>query len=734
MSPSPRAVAIAGRRCLELLHGALRLSAHVVAEDPAQLAGQLCGRLRSFSDEPQIAQLLEDAAAGDAPRLLPLLPTLSAPGGPLLRTLPGHRGGVRGLAALRGATLASIGDDGALRVWDMARGDELRAIDMESIRLSTTMGLGPEGPLTRAARPASIVALGGGDSVAIGFDDDHDTVVVLNCDTERATATLAGHPDSRPPFDRRGVESVAVSPGNRLLLAGAPGGIRGWDLDTARQAAVFDFAGKLAVSPDGSSVLSGGGRRQVVLWRLADGGLIRPLGGAPAARGGSGPALVTAVAMTPDGRRGIGAFGDEHDTVVVWDLADGEILRTLVGHPEDRGALEPGGTTSLAVTPDGEEVLAASSDGTLRLWSLRREDAAVLPVPGGTISAVTSLAIAGDGRFAAGGSADGSIHVWEIGAAVQAGAIADGPAWGDLSAADLTPDARRAIFGSLTGRLEVWDAVTGRRMLRDEGLPVWDVAITPDGRIVACACDALEIWDVDHGRLVNTLEGDRVRSVALSSDGRLAVTGDVTVAWDLDRGGSVPPPATPPGRPLAVADDGALAAVHASGALHVVDVRRGVAVSSLAATELGWSNRPEAIAGVAAALPVRRAVSISHDGGLAVWDLEASRCLVRGTAEIAATRHGKPRNEDDERFPAGWRLGSVHAAMTPDGSRAVIGASDGTVELWDLLTARPLACFRAEHPVVVCAIAPDGRTISAADASRRVHLLRLSGRSALTSG
>jgi len=730
MNPSPRAVAIPGRRSLELLHGALRLSVHVVAEDPAQLAGQLIGRLRTFSDEPLFLQLLRDAAAGDEPRLLPLFPSLNAPGGPLRRTLSGHEGGVRGLAALRGATLASIGDDGALRIWDVARGDERHTIDMESMGLSTTTGVGDRGPLTRAARLASIVALAGGGSVAVGFDDDHDTVVVWDCDTERVTATLAGNPGSRPAFDPRGVQSVAVTPDNRLLLAGTPEGIHCWELDRAGQVVAFDFAGHLAVSPDGLCVLSSGPHGQVVLWRLAEGRLVRSLGGAPAAWGASGPAPVTAVAITPDGRRGIGAFGDEHDTVVVWDLEDGEILCTLVGHPEDRGGLERVGTTSLAVTPSGEEVLAASSDGTLRLWNLQREDAALLPVLGATISAVTSLAVAGDGRFAASGSDDGSIHVWELGVADQAGAVADGLAWGDLSAADLAPDARRAVFGSLTGRLETWDDATGRRMLRDEGLPVWDVAITPDGRIAACACDSLEIWDLDGGRLVKTLEGDLVRSVALSTDGRLAVTGeadDRTVVWDLERGVSRPLLAIPPGRLLAVADDGALAALHTSGGLVVVDVRREVAVSSLAAAELGWSNRPEASAGVAAALPVRRAVSISHDGGLAVWDLEASRCVVRGSAEIAATRHVKPREMADERFPAGWRIGSVHAAITPDGSRAVIGASDGTIELWDLITARPLACFRAEQPVVACRIAPDGRTISAADASRRVHLLRLSG-------
>ena len=77
--PAPRLVA-----------AALRLSAHVLADDPGQLPGQLTGRLASQHD-PQLRDLLQRTRRWTAtPWLRPLTASLTPPGGPLLRILTGH--------------------------------------------------------------------------------------------------------------------------------------------------------------------------------------------------------------------------------------------------------------------------------------------------------------------------------------------------------------------------------------------------------------------------------------------------------------------------------------------------------------------------------------------------------------------------------------------------------------------------------------------------------------------
>ena len=75
---------------LRLVQAAIRLSTHVLVRDPDQLAGQLIGRLLG-SEKPDIQALV--ARAGEwrgSPWLRPIRPSLTPPGGPLIRTLEGH--------------------------------------------------------------------------------------------------------------------------------------------------------------------------------------------------------------------------------------------------------------------------------------------------------------------------------------------------------------------------------------------------------------------------------------------------------------------------------------------------------------------------------------------------------------------------------------------------------------------------------------------------------------------
>src|ERR1039458_8902952 len=76
---------------LELIRGAVRLSAHVIEKDPRQFASQVVGRLLPYRDAPAIQQFIDEIASGaPTPWLRPLHPALHPPGTPLLRTLEGH--------------------------------------------------------------------------------------------------------------------------------------------------------------------------------------------------------------------------------------------------------------------------------------------------------------------------------------------------------------------------------------------------------------------------------------------------------------------------------------------------------------------------------------------------------------------------------------------------------------------------------------------------------------------
>ncbi len=101
----------------------LRLSGHVLAQDKSQLAGQLLGRLRGDRD-PVIHQFGETVKPGRTDAWLrPIAPTLTLPGGHLIRNLVGHTDIVMAVAIdAQGRRSVSGSDDRTVRVWDLSTG------------------------------------------------------------------------------------------------------------------------------------------------------------------------------------------------------------------------------------------------------------------------------------------------------------------------------------------------------------------------------------------------------------------------------------------------------------------------------------------------------------------------------------------------------------------------------------------------------------------------------------
>ncbi|PSB47732.1 WD40 repeat domain-containing protein [filamentous cyanobacterium Phorm 6] len=109
---------------------------------------------------------------------------------------------------------------------------------------------------------------------------------------------------------------------------------------------------------------------------------------------------------------------------------------------------------------------------------------------------------------------------------------------------------------------------------------------------------------------------------------------------------------------------------------------------------------------VAIAPDGKTAISASGDETLKIWDTETGRELK------TLTGHNS------------WVLA---VAIAPDGKTAISASRDHTLKVWDLLTGKEVASFSGESAFSGCAIAPDGVTVVAGDASGRVHFLRLEG-------
>jgi WD40 repeat protein len=148
--------------------------------------------------------------------------------------------------------------------------------------------------------------------------------------------------------------SVALSPDNRLLVAGGSGVVV-FDLLRgelrAEWPAHLQPTDAVEFSPDGALLATGSQEGMAKLWEVGSWNLVAVLQGHLLG--------VHAVGFSPNGRRlATGSVGEE--AVKLWDLGTGQEVLNLAW---------PGQLVSrLAFSADGETLMAESSRGEVRFW------------------------------------------------------------------------------------------------------------------------------------------------------------------------------------------------------------------------------------------------------------------------------------------------------------------------------------------------------------------------------
>jgi WD40 repeat protein len=445
----------------------------------------------------------------------------------------------------------------------------------------------------------------------------------------------------------------------------------------------------VAISPDGTRIVSGSSDNMLRLWDARTGAPIgEPL------KGHSDE--VSSVAFSPDGARIVSGSLDK--TLRLWDARTGvPIGEPLKGHSKV--------VTSVAFSPDGARIVSGSLDKTLRLWDARTGAPIGEPFKGHVIG-VTSVAFSPDGARIVSGSYDFTLRLWDTRTGAPIGEPFKGHVIGVTSVA-FSPDGKRIVSGSDDKTLRLWDTRTGAPIgesLKGHSQAVTGVAFSPDGkRIVSGSEDStLQLWDARTGAPIGELLGGHfgsVNSVAFSPDGKRIVSGssDATLRlWDARTGASL-------GEPLkghfdfdtsvAFSPDGArVVSGSQDSALRLWDARTGKPIGE---TLKGHSSE---VYSVAFSPDGARIVSGSDDNTLRLWD----------------ARTGKPIGEPLK----GHSRPVTIVAFSPDGARIVSGSGDGTLRLWDSHSGAPIGEPLKGHSKVVTSVAfsPDGtRIVSGSD-------------------
>ena len=289
-----------------------------------------------------------------------------------------HSSDVKSLAySPDGKTLASGGNAGMIRLWDVA--SRTQRLKLNGSSMIETIAYSPDGK-------------------SIATDNGQNEVLLWDARNGKLKQTL------QLDGSHFHVHSIAYSPdGKTLAINGSENTIELWDVlnGTHKQTLTGHTkpVSSLAYSPDGKTLASGSSGTNIFLWDVSTGEHKRTLSGNTRA--------VSTVAFFPDGTTlaSVSYYGNLH----LWDLESGQVKFTIsqIGHP-------------VAYSPDGMMLASERGDGFIDLRNAHtgklKKALKLQKVVHGHYNyhGVNSLVFSPDGNTLAGGSNDGTILLWDI--------------------------------------------------------------------------------------------------------------------------------------------------------------------------------------------------------------------------------------------------------------------------------------------------------------------------------
>ena len=458
---------------------------------------------------------------------------------------------------------------------------------------------------------------------------------------------------------------------------------------------------------------------------------------------GSG-AWLNVVAFFPDGRRL--AIGGSNGLKMV-DPTTGDIEYQ---QPAPNGVI-----TALAVSADSRYVAIGSGHGNGDIGVLNTASWEPEPPLIGHSRSVTSLTFATNGERLISASADSTIRVWDMDSRVTT-RLLKGHQSG-VGSVSLTSDESRAVSAGIDKRILEWDLNAPLRPFREHLLAerVKQVVFSADSRSFYTVNNegTVSIWDTETFLKQHSLSpelGER-SSIILSPDGNHLIVGTGSgQLWVLDAGGLqvVARRSTQSGRILPVgfsADGKSLVALEPPNKISLWSAETWQLRSSRVTTrKIKFLNKNFKIY----AIPQDSDVLLYPSGAdLVWWDIELSKeqASIRVNSKFPGSIAVSPTEpllasadrgdflslwNWQTRQPAGDRLRGPGAfngvAFSPDGQRLVTGGRDkGALMIWDVSTRQQIARFGASSAdLTTVQFSPDGNIICAVDTKGTAYFVR----------
>jgi WD40 repeat protein len=498
---------------------------------------------------------------------------------------------------------------------------------------------------------------------------------------------------------------LAFSPDSRTLAYNENnyGAILLWDIASRsvdRFAGHYDVVRTLAFSPDGQTLASGSQDRTIRLWNLNPG--VRPSSGAETNAGQQAQKL----SRTPNDA-GLAAAGDGR-TPTEW---------------RERFAFtnHAGGFTSLAFSPDGGTLAMSGAGGAGRVIRLVEvETGSQKAQRRGHLNDISSLAFTRDGQALLSASDDGTVRVWDPMPGAKEKSV-HGFARNSIStewrtygpALCLSPDGRHLLSVYTNQTFSVWDTL---RLAEGERHPLpftntTSAAVAPGGRLAAFGSrrGQVMLWEAETGQARSFAwpGTNTIHRLVFSLDGRFLAAGD-----DTKTPSETTATIHDPRRTVRVWEVGSRKETHVFSTDGAFPVSLTFSADSRALLAGFWK-------GSLKLWPLDRSDGPATFFGQSWW-VQGLALLPDGQTLISAETDSREtetairfwdvRTRQENAVKLSPRAGAYDClALSPDGRRFAAGASDGRITIWDVASHQEVATLEGhQESVMQLAFTPDG--------------------------
>jgi WD40 repeat protein len=725
----------------------VRIAAHILDDDPSQLASQLLARLPPT--EPEFVMLRSQAEEwNSAPWLQPLYSSLQSGHTPLQRTLSGHREQVNtvavtpdGMIAVSGAgkvlveaDLMRASEDNTLHIWDLSNGQLLHTLSGHSDKVTG-------------------VAVTDDGSWAVSSSEDH-SIRLWNLRSGQEQWILTQDATSAPP-------AVVQGPQGNIAIGGVRKDIlRIWDLTRGLKVRTsvspIDGVTAIAATPDGNLMILASADGTLTAWSISEMRLLSTLKGHSKS--------ITRVSITPDGSFAISASKDK--TIKIWDIHRGQELQSVnntseiiavgiapdgkrfaclsenlpsfngklqvwtSGHKIAEFTIAESSIAEIMMTLEVQKVIVATHN-TVTIWDLTNgRKVRQLEYKRDILNYVRAVALSPDGRRAIVAHREKYIRIWDVKSRRELYTLPLSTELDNVSQIAVTHDGQRGVAVAGT-RIMVWDLASGSVLytLNDDSIRMKGVATFQEQQLLSVSRAGLvEVWDIPGGHSLHCLIGHSeptALGIAHSISGLSTVTLDgILDVWDIEQGELVH---TLTGHPqmktIAITPDGQSAITTSDGnIMQVWNLSDGILMHTLSIHSS--RNRATAISPDG-----KLAIEAADDNVLSVWDLDNGRKVYSLRGHIAAVTslvvmpNGKRAiSASVDRTLKVWDLATgnelctllghsatiLAVAVTVDGHIAISASRDRTLRVWDVSETAMLQNQQVQAPVTAVAITPDG--------------------------